>query len=148
MILRSTNFACSLIVLGMLGTTFSIFHATRAIPPRNNLPPWAEGTNPWAQIVLLVISCVSLVFSLVIFYGYWKGGHARAERAAVWYTVFSVAFFTFSIVMWGIGAGVLHSSKANGNGQDLWGWSCKDNTRKQLFQSDVSYSLICRLQVC
>jgi hypothetical protein len=30
----------------------------------------------------------------------------------------------------------------------LWGWSCRDNTRKALFQDDVSYDLACRLQVC
>lgn len=147
MVLRGVNFSCSLIVLSMISTTFSIFNATRAIPRRNNLPPWAEGTNPWPQITLLVISCISLAFSLFIFYAYWKGGHKRAEKTAVYYTVFAVFFFAFSIIMWAVGAAVLHGSKANGNGQDLWGWSCKDNKRKQLFQNDVSYSLICRLQV-
>jgi len=39
----------------------------------------------------------------------------------------------------------LNQSKVNGS-QDIWGWSCKDNTRKALFQNDVSYDLICRLQ--
>ena len=66
---------------------------------------------------------------------------------AVYYTTFAVGFFIFSIVMWGIGAAVLNQSKANGDGKDLWGWSCKDNTRKALFQDDVSYDLACRLQV-
>lgn len=130
----------------MLATTFVIFNATKAIPPRNNLPPWAEGTNPWAQIVLLVIACISLAFSIVILGAYFRGGHRRAEKAAIYYTVFSVGFFVFSIVMWGIGAGILNSAKSNGNAKDLWGWSCKDNTRKKLFQTDVSYELICRLQ--
>lgn len=146
-LLRSTNFACSLIVLSMLSSTFSIFNATRALPPRNTLPPWAVGTKTWPQTMLLVIACVSLAMSLAVFYAYWRGGHRRAERTALYYTTFSIAFFGFSIVMWGIGAGVLHGSKQHGAGKDIWGWSCKDGTRKTLFQEDVSYSLVCRLQV-
>lgn len=147
MVLRGVNFSCSLIVLSMISTTFSIFNATKAIPARNNLPAWASGTNPWPQMVLLVISCVSLAFSLIIFYAYWKGGHNRAQKTAVYYTVFAVFFFTFSIVMWAVGAGILHSAKQNGNGQDLWGWSCKDNKRRTLFQDEIHYALVCRLQV-
>lgn len=146
-ILRGVNFSCSLIVLSMLATTFSIFNATRALPKRNNLPAWADNSSTWPQIVLLVIACISLFMCIVIFYGYWRGGHNRAEKVAVYYTTFAVIFFVFSIVMWGVGAGILSQSKANGNGQDIWGWSCKDNKRRALFQNDVSYALVCRLQV-
>jgi predicted permease len=88
-----------------------------------------------------------LAFCVGVFYGYWKGGHRRAEKAAVYYTVFATFFFAFSIIMWAVGAAILHNSKQNGNGQDLWGWSCKDNQRRQLFQGDVSYALVCRMQV-
>ena len=146
MLLRGVNFSCSLIVLSMLATTFQIFNATRALPPRNSLPPWANNQKTWPQITLLVIACVSLFFSLLVFYGYWKGGHKRAEKAAVYYSAFAVAFFVFSIVMWGIGAGILQSSKTHGNNKDMWGWACVDNTRRHLFQNEVSYDLICRLQ--
>lgn len=146
LILRGVNFSCSLIVLSMLATTFSIFNATKMLPPRNNLPPWAENQKTWPQIVLLVIACISLAMSVGIFYGYWRGGHRRAEKVAVYYTTFAVAFFVFSIVMWGIGAGILNQSKNNGNGKDMWGWSCLDNKRSQLFKDDVSYALVCRLQ--
>ncbi|KAL1304909.1 hypothetical protein AAFC00_003826 [Neodothiora populina] len=145
-LLRGLNFACSLIVLSMLGATFTIFNATKAIPPRNNLPPWAEGTNPWAQIVLLVISCISLTFAVIILASYCRGGHERAEKVSVYYTVFACGFFVFSIVMWGIGAGILNGAKQGGNSKDLWGWACKDNTRRNLFEADVSYTLVCRLQ--
>jgi predicted permease len=131
----------------MLATTFSIFNATKALPLRNNLPPWAEGGKTWPQILLLCISCISLFMCIVIFWGYARGGHKRAEKVAVYYTTFAVLFFVFSIVMWGVGAAVLSQSKAQGNGQDIWGWSCKDNKRRSLFQNDVSYALICRLQV-
>jgi hypothetical protein len=147
MVLRGVNFSCSLIVLSMISTTFMIFNATKALPARNNLPAWAPN-KPWPQITILVISCVSLLMSIIIMFAYWKGGHKRAEKAAVYYTVFAVGTFVFSIIMWGIAAGVLNSSKINGQGKDLWGWSCKDNKRRQLFQQDVSYALVCRLQVC
>ena len=147
MCLRVTNFSCSLIVLAMLSTTFTIFNATKSLPSRSNLPAWAPNQKTWPQITLLSIACVSLAFCLGIFYAYWRGGHKRAEKAAIYYTVFSVAFFTFSIVMWAIGAAILNESKKNGNGKDMWGWSCKDGKRKDVFQQDVDYALICRLQV-
>ena len=130
----------------MLSATFTIFNATRALPTRNSFPPWAPQQQIWPQITMLVIAGISLFASVIVFYAYWKGGHRRAEKAAVYYTAFAVAFFVFSIVMWGIGAGILQASKNYGNGQDMWGWACVDNTRKQLFENDVSYDLICRLQ--
>lgn len=130
-----------------MSSSFLIFNATKSLPPRNNLPPWAVGTNPWPQVLLLVMASVSLLTCLVVFYGYWKGGHRRAEKVAVYYTVFSVCFFALNTVMWVIGAAVFQNSKATGNGEDLWGWSCKDNVRRQLFSQEVKYSLICRMQV-
>ena len=147
MVLRSVNFGCSLIVLSMLSTTFQIFNATKALPPRSNLPAWADGQRTWPQILLLCVACVSLAFSLTIFYAYWRGGHKRAQKTAVYYTVFALGFFIFSTVMWIVGAAVLHNSKAHGNGQDMWGWSCNDNKRRSLFQDEVHYDLVCRLQV-
>lgn len=146
MVLRGVNFSCSLIVLSMVSTTFMIFNATKSLPPRNNLPAWSAKSNPWPQIVVLSIAAVSLVFSIVVMAAYCRGGHRRAEKVAVYYTMFAMGYFVFSIVMWLIGAAVLQGSKANSNGQDIWGWSCKDNKRRQLFQDDVHYALICRLQ--
>ena len=130
----------------MLATTFAIFNATKHIPTRNNLPPWAAGQKIWPQVLLLCIACVSLFACLVIFYAYWKGGHRRAEKMAVYYTAFAVAFFIFSIVMWGIGAAVLQQHKNNSHNKDMWGWACVNNERKSLFQNEVDYELICRLQ--
>ncbi|MCJ1406648.1 hypothetical protein MMC19_000714 [Ptychographa xylographoides] len=144
--LRGVNFSCSLIVLSMLSTTFQIFNATKAIPPRNSLPVWAQGQQTWPQITLLCISCVSLAICIVIFYSYWRGGHNRAKKTAVYYTTFAIGFFIFSTIMWILGAAVLHTSKANGNGQDMWGWACNDNKRRTLFQDEVHYDLVCRLQ--
>lgn len=144
--LRGVNFSCSLIVLGMLGSTFAIFNATKSLPPRNNLPPWAANQQTWPQILLLSISCVSLFSCLIVFWGYWRGGHKKAEKVAVWYSVYAVCFFIFSIIMWAVGAAVLQTSRNNGNNKDMWGWSCVDNQRSQLFQNEVSYQLVCRLQ--
>lgn len=132
----------------MLSATFTIFNATKHLPARNNLPAWATGTKTWPQDVVLATSCVSLALSLVILYAYWKGGHQRAEKAAVYYTMFAIGFFIFSIVMWGIAAGILQGAKSNTGNQDIWGWSCVDNKRRQIFQDDVQYALVCRLQVC
>lgn len=146
MVLRGVNFSCSLIVLSMISTTFMIFNATKALPSRNGLPAWAANTNPWPQIVVLSIAAVSLLFSVIVMAAYCRGGHRRAEKVAVYYTMFAMGYFIFSIIMWLVGAAVLQGTKANSGGQDIWGWSCKDNKRRQLFQDDVHYALVCRLQ--
>lgn len=145
--LRGVNFSCSLIVLALLTSSFTIFNATKSLPPRNDLPAWASDTPLWPQILLLVIASISLIFCVGVFYGYFRGGHKRAEKVAVYYTVFSVFFFAFSIIMWAVGAAVLQNSKNNSGNQDMWGWACVDNERRELFQNDVSYSLVCRMQV-
>ena len=82
--LRGINFACSLIVLSMLATVFSIFNATKTIPARNNLPPWAVGTSTWPQITLLVIASISLFMSIIVLIAYTRGGHHRAEKVAAY----------------------------------------------------------------
>jgi hypothetical protein len=124
-----------------------IFFATNSLPAENNLPAWANGTKTWPQIVILAISSVSLAICVVVFYGYWRGGHRRAEKVGVYYTIFAVGFFMFSVVMWGMAAGILQSAKDNSSNQDIWGWSCVDNKRRQLFADKVDYALVCRLQV-
>lgn len=124
----------------------TIFNATKGLPHRNNLPAWSNVTTTWPQIVVLCIAAVSLLFSMIIILAYCRAGHKRAEKVAVYYTMFAVGYFVFSIVMWLIGAAVLQGTKNNSNGSDIWGWSCKDNKRKQLFQDDVHYALVCRLQ--
>jgi len=144
--LRGVNFSCSLIVLAMLSVTLSIFNATKSLPRRSTLHPWDPKTKVWPQYLVLSIACVSLFLCLVVFWNYWRGGHRRAEKVAVYYTLFAVAFFIFSIVMWGVAAGVLQGSKNGGHNKDLWGWSCVDNKRREIFQEEIDYSLICRLQ--
>lgn len=147
LMLRFVNFSCSLIVLSMLSATFTIFNSTRHLPARNNLPPWAAGTKTWPQYVCLSVACVSLALSLAVFYAYWRGGHKRAEKTGVYYTLFAIGFFIFNIVMWALAAGILQGAKNNSNNKDMWGWSCVDNQRRQDFQDKVNYALVCRLQV-
>ena len=146
MVLRGVNFSCSLIVLAMLSTVLTIFRATKSLPPRNNLPAWSASSPVWPQVVVLSIACVSLLFSVVVMAAYCRGKRKRAEKVAVYYTMFAVGWFLFSVVMWLVGAGILHGSKSSMGGNDLWGWSCKDNKRSELFQNDVHYALVCRLQ--
>lgn len=144
--LRFVNFGCSLIVLSILATTLTVFNATKTLPARNNLPAWAGGTNPWAQYLLLAVACVSLFACLMVFYGYFRGGHKRAEKFALYGTMFSIGFFFFSMIMWIVSAAIYQSSKANGGGQDMWGWSCNQNLREKLFHDEIDYALLCRLQ--
>lgn len=144
--LRGINFACSLIVLSMVSSAFAIFNATKTLPPRNNLPPWAPHTKTWPQIMMLTIAIVSLVMSMAVLIANWRGGHRKAEKVAVYYTIFSISFFMFSIIMWAVGATLLNQSKLKNHNKDMWGWSCVDNTRRHLFEDEVAYSLVCRLQ--
>ncbi|KAJ6073904.1 uncharacterized protein N7446_001681 [Penicillium canescens] len=144
--LRFVSFGCSLIVLSLLAVTLTVFNATKSLPTRNNLPAWAAGTNPWAQYLLLGMACVSLVACLIVFWAYRKGGHKRAEKAAVYYTSFSIAFFAFNLIMWIVGAAIYQHSKATGEHKDMWGWSCAQNTREEIYHNSVDYALLCRLQ--
>ncbi|KAE8349176.1 hypothetical protein BDV28DRAFT_160716 [Aspergillus coremiiformis] len=144
--LRFVNFGCSLIVVTILSLTLFVFHSTKSLPSRGGFPAWATGTHPWTQYLLLSVACISLFACLIVFWGYWKGGHKRAEKLTVYYQTIAVCFFMFSLVMWIVAAALYQNEKANGNGQDLWGWSCKKNTRETLFHEVVDYALLCRLQ--
>ncbi|KAE8311339.1 hypothetical protein BDV41DRAFT_343515 [Aspergillus transmontanensis] len=144
--LRFVNFGCSLIVVTILALTLFVFHSTKSLPSRGGFPAWANGTNPWTQYLLLSVACVSLFACLIVFWGYWKGGHKRAEKLTVYYQTIAVCFFMFSLVMWIVAAALYQNEKANGSSQDLWGWSCKKNTRETLFHNDIDYALLCRLQ--
>lgn len=97
--------------------------------------------------MLLAMACVSLFACLLVFYAYWKGGHHRAEKAAIYYTVFSIFFFLFSLIMWVVGAAIYQHSKSTGNSKDMWGWSCAQNTREEIYHDVIDYALLCRLQV-
>ncbi|KMP05854.1 hypothetical protein CISG_08779 [Coccidioides immitis RMSCC 3703] len=83
-------------------------------------------------------------FSLLM--SYCRGGHRRAEKIGVYYTVFGACFFAFTIVMWVVAAAILQNSKQSGNDKDLWGWACKENLRSELYSDIVDYALVCRLQ--
>lgn len=146
LLLRGVNFSCSLIVLALVGTTIHVFMATKDLPARSKLPPWASGTQTWPQYVVLATACVSLAFCLMVFWAYFRGGHRRAEKTAVYYTIFAVGFFLFSIVMWAVAAGILQGARTNGNGKDIWGWACVDNKRRQAFNDEIDYQLVCRIQ--
>lgn len=141
--MRSVNFCCSLVVLALIASALYIFNKTKILPARNNLPPWAENSATWPQITLCTIAAVSLLLSMAVLFAYWRGGHRRAEKMSIYWTMFSIAAFIFAIVMWGIAAGILNGSRAAGNGKDIWGWACKDNKRRALFQDDINYALVC-----
>jgi hypothetical protein len=144
--LRGVNFSCSLIILSMISASFAIFNATKALPAMSGLPAWAESTNTWPQKVVLACSCVSLAICVGVFIGYCRGGHNRAEKVGVYYTLFAVGWFIFSMAMWAAAAGILQNSKQNSGNKDMWGWACVENRRSQLQGQNVDYALICRMQ--
>ncbi|GAQ46787.1 hypothetical protein AtubIFM55763_011554 [Aspergillus tubingensis] len=144
--LRFINLGCSMIVLTILGTTLTVFNATKSLPERNTSPPWEFGTNPWPQYLLLAVSCLSLIACLGVFWGYWRGGRRRAQKYAAYYSLLSVFLFIFQLVMWIVAAAIFEHSKATGDDKDLWGWACVHNEREQLFKDQIDYALLCRLQ--
>jgi hypothetical protein len=148
--LRGVNFSCSLIILAMLSSAFAIFNATKVLTPKSSgssqLPPWAPNTDTWPQKLVLAMACVSLIACILVFVGYCRGGHRRAEKVATYYTLFAIGWFILSMILWAVTAALFQHSRDNSNGQDMWSWSCKDNKRSQLFHDEVDFSLVCRLQ--
>ncbi|CAM1505681.1 Fc.00g113180.m01.CDS01 [Cosmosporella sp. VM-42] len=144
--LRGVNFSCSLIILSMISTSFTIFNATKALPSQSRMPSWAEDTNTWPQKLVLAMACVSLTACIIVFAAYFRGGHRRAEKVGTYYTLFAIGWFIISLVLWVVTAAVLQHSKNNSNNKDMWGWSCVSNTRSEVFGDKVDYALICRLQ--
>jgi hypothetical protein len=144
--LRGVSFSCSLIILSMLSASFAIFNATKSLPALSGLPPWAANTDTWPQKVVLACSCVSLLICIAVFVAYCRGGHRRAEKVGVYYTLFAVSWFIFSMAMWAAAAGILQVSRNTSDNKDLWGWACVENRRSRLHEQNVDYALVCRLQ--
>ncbi|KKA31111.1 hypothetical protein TD95_000565 [Thielaviopsis punctulata] len=145
--LRGVNFSCSLIVLAMMTSSLSIFNATRSLPTQSGMPPWAQGTTVWPQVLVLTMSCISLLICIGVLLSYCRrGSHRRAEKVQTYYTMFSIAWFIVSMILWALAAGILQYKRNNSNNKDLWGWACVDNKRSQVFSQKVDYELVCRLQ--
>lgn len=50
------------------------------------------------------------------------------------------------MVLWAITAALFQHSKSSSNNQDMWGWSCVENHRADVYADKVDYQLVCRLQ--
>lgn len=135
-----------MIVLSLIAASLAIFNATKDLAARNNRPPWAIGTPLWPQYLMLALACFSLVAAVAVFWGYCRGGHRRAEKLGVYYSVLSVCFFSFTLILWVVAAALFQNSKTSNNGQDLWSWSCTKNLRAEYFADSVDYQLVCRMQ--
>ncbi|KAI1200581.1 hypothetical protein F5X97DRAFT_83288 [Nemania serpens] len=144
--LRGISFSCSLIIISLLAVSFNVFRTTNHLAAQSGLPAWAEGTQLWPQIVVLSVSGVNLLLCILIFIGYLRGGHHRAEKVGVYYTLFAVGWFIASSVLWAAAAGILQFTRNNSNNKDMWGWSCVENKRAEVFSEKVDYALVCRLQ--
>ncbi|KAI0864162.1 hypothetical protein F4860DRAFT_432094 [Xylaria cubensis] len=144
--LRGISFSCSLIIISLLAVSFNIFRTTNHLAAQSGLPAWAENTKLWPQVLVLSVSGVNLFLCILIFFGYLRGGHHRAEKVGVYYTLFAVGWFIASSVLWAAAAGILQFSRDNSNNKDMWGWACVDNKRSEVFSQKVDYALVCRLQ--
>jgi hypothetical protein len=145
--LRGVNFSCSLIILSMLSASFAIFNTTKALAPKSGVPAWADNTNTWPQKLVLAMACVSLFACILVFIAYCRGGHHRAEKVATYYTLFAIGWFILSMVLWAVAAGLFQASRSNNGNKDMWGWSCVENRRSEIYSDKVDYALVCRLQV-
>ncbi|KAL9944501.1 hypothetical protein ACHAQF_006601 [Verticillium nonalfalfae] len=143
--LRGVSFSCALIIISMLSASFSIFNATRSLPAQSGLPAWSEKSKIWPQILILVVAGISLLGCIIVFAAYCRGGHKRAEKVATYYTMFAIGWFIVSMIMWVISAGIFQHQRSSSAGRDMWGWSCKENRRAELYQDKVDYALVCRL---
>ncbi|KAL5614380.1 uncharacterized protein BROUX77_000217 [Berkeleyomyces rouxiae] len=144
--LRFVNFGCSLIILAMISSTLAIFNSTKSLPSQSSMPAWAKGTTMWPQILVLTMACISLTACLIVFFAYCRGGHRRAEKVQTYYTMFAIGWFILSMILWAISAGIFQYKRNNSDNKDIWGWSCVDNKRSQVFSDKVDYALVCRLQ--
>ncbi|CAK7238183.1 hypothetical protein SEUCBS140593_010409 [Sporothrix eucalyptigena] len=144
--LRGVKLTCSLIVLSMMTASLALFHATRSLSALNGFPPWAANTKTWPQKIVLAAACLSVAVSLLLFLGYCRRGHPWVKKLGAYERLFAIGWFLVNTTLWGLAAGVLQSTHADGHGQDLWGWSCANNERAQLFSQKINYALVCRLQ--
>jgi hypothetical protein len=117
--LRGVNFSCSLIIIAMLATTFSVFNATRALPQRGNFTAWPDNATAWPQILVLSMACVSLLATIIVFASYFRGGHRRAEKVATYYTLFAIGWFIVNMLLWAITAALYQHSR-DSSGSESW----------------------------
>lgn len=143
--LRGVSFSCSLIIVSMLSASFAIFNATRSLPAQSNMPAWSQNTMLWPQILVIVVASISILGCMMVFCAYFRGGHKRAERIATYYTMFAIGWFIVSLAMWAVSAGIFQASRASSQGRDMWGWSCRENRRADVFHDKIDYALVCRL---
>ncbi|KAH6690447.1 hypothetical protein F5X68DRAFT_229764 [Plectosphaerella plurivora] len=143
--LRGVSFSCSLIIISMLSASFAIFNATRSLPAQSNMPSWSQNTMLWPQILVIVVASISILGCMIVFCAYFRGGHKRAEKVATYYTMFAIGWFIVSLAMWAVSAGLFQHSRSTSQGQDMWGWSCRENRRADVFHDKVDYALVCRL---
>lgn len=144
--LRGVNFSCSLIILAMMSSAFAIFNSTRTLPSQSGMPSWAEGTDSWPQKLVLAMACVSLLACIIVFLAYCRGGHRRAEKVSTYYTMFAIGWFILSMILWAVTAALFQHSRSNSGNKDMWGWSCVENKRADVYSDKVDYALVCRLQ--
>lgn len=135
------------VVIGLSGTSFHIFLATRNLPPIGDVQPWALRTVMWPQVMTLVIACLSFAAAVAVMAGYLRGGHRRAESLSRWATATTVIGFVGWIVLWAAAGASLQRARDQSRGRDIWDWACgKETLHHQLFIDRINYDLVCKAQ--
>src|SRR5690606_37480657 len=125
----------------MLSASFAIFNATKALANQSGMPPWAPKTDTWPQKLVLAMASVSLAAGMLVFIAYCRGGHRKAEKVATYYTMFAIGWFIVSMILWAVTAALFQNSRSNSGNKDMWGWSCVENKRSQVYSEKVDYAL-------
>lgn len=148
MVLRGTSLAISLTVLALVSATLSLFNITEEVAPETGLAVWPTSIETWPQLTILFISCISSIVSISILARYAREHSQRMMQPIGEYTLVTMVTYIVSGVIWGVGAGLLSVTKASGDGNDIWDWSCQNTQTVPFLQELIPYSNICSLRVC
>ncbi len=153
LVLCAVKFACSMVVLGMVGSSLAIVHATRNLAARGGSRPWAASTGLAPQVVVLTVACISAAAVLLSAAAtlYRRRGCyqmlAHAKLLSAWWLRLAIVWCVVDLVLWCAAAAVFESKHAGGHGLDIWGWACARSKEHAAFSGTVNYALVCRLQV-
>ncbi|KAI7909506.1 hypothetical protein M9X92_011599 [Pyricularia oryzae] len=126
--LRGVSFSCSLIVVAVMFTVLTMFDAAKVHQGASHAQQHAR------LILILTVSCLSVVICMFIFWPYCRGGYRKVEKVAVYHTLLTIGGFIVRI----------------GLDSDCCFFPTSAQQQRQqghTFEDDVDYSLLCRLQV-
>jgi len=140
-VVRTLNLGCSIVVIALITSNFTVFNETRFALNNSGNPLWgSEGVKTWPTTVLLCVACVSSFLSIIILLSYLKSIR-WANRLAVAHATISVAAGLFLLFFWALSVGIFNVHDKSGT-PDLWSHSCTQKTAGQN-SSQVNWSQMC-----